>query len=59
MKTQLAILLLDVPIQFEKAHLNYSTSHVDVIFGDPSVTIIAHTKNGEVIPLMQDGKWSI
>ena len=45
--------------EFEKAHLNYSTSHVDVIFGDPSVTIIAHTKNGEVIPLMQDGKWSI
>ena len=45
--------------EFEKLGLNYSNYHIDVMFGDDSITIQAISKNNEIKLLMENGEWRV
>ena len=45
--------------EFEKLGLNYSNYHIDVMFGDDSITIQAISKNKEIKLLMENGEWRV
>jgi len=44
---------------FEKLGLNYSNYHIDVMFGDDSITIQAISKNNEIKLIMEKGEWRV
>jgi len=47
----------EVAENIEKADLNQSGIHCDIMFGTPDVTITGTTRDGKVIEIMKNGEW--
>jgi aminopeptidase len=43
----------------DRARINESTVHIDFMIGSPELEVDGLTRDGEVVPLLREGRWQI